>query len=65
LRKAGAKLVELKFSAQELAAYRERIMQAAADMAALPPDVSPADLPRGEDCAHCALAGHGLCPEDG
>jgi ATP-dependent helicase/nuclease subunit A len=65
LRKAGAKLVELKFSAQELAAYRERIMQAAADMAALPPDVSPADLPRGEDCAHCALAGHGLCPENG
>lgn len=65
LRKKGAELVELKFSAEELAAYRERIMQAAAHMAALPPDVSPADLPRGEDCALCALAGHGLCPEDG
>jgi ATP-dependent helicase/nuclease subunit A len=63
LREAGAKLIELKFSAGELAAYRARVIQAGADMAALKPDVKPTDLPRGEGCAECALAGHGLCPE--
>jgi ATP-dependent helicase/nuclease subunit A len=65
LREAGAKLVELDFSAEELTAYRERIIQAATDMAALPLEVKPSDLPPGPDCSQCKLAGYGLCPEDG
>lgn len=65
LREAGAKLIELSFSPEELAAYRERIIQAGADMAALPLDVKPGDLPPGPDCSQCKLAGHGLCPEYG
>lgn len=63
LREAGAKLVELNFSPEELNIYRDKIIQAAADMASWPPDISPSDLPPGADCSHCALSGHGLCPE--
>jgi ATP-dependent helicase/nuclease subunit A len=65
LREAGAELVELSFSAKELVRYRDRIIRAGSDMAALPLDVRPSDLPPGRDCAHCVLAGHGLCPESG
>ncbi len=65
LREAGAKLVELKFSPTELNAYRDKIIQAATEMASWPPDIRPSDLPPGRDCAHCVLAGHGYCPDMG
>ncbi|KMY67217.1 hypothetical protein AAU61_10045 [Desulfocarbo indianensis] len=65
LRQEGAELVELGFSAAELAEYQGKLIQAAKEIASLPLGVRPADLKPGPDCAQCALAGRGLCPEAG
>lgn len=60
----GSQLVDMCFSARELAQWRERVRQAGRDIAALPPGVQPADLPAGPGCpgGACPLRRAGLCP---
>jgi ATP-dependent helicase/nuclease subunit A len=62
LRPQGARLEFLEFSERDLQEYRDKVLQAAAGMAAIPPGAAPGDLPPGPGCdRECALARAGVC----
>jgi ATP-dependent helicase/nuclease subunit A len=62
LRRHDARLVEVPLGREELAAYQERALSAAAEMAAVGPGAMPEDLPAGPGCSPaCPLAAAGLC----
>ncbi|MFZ5587819.1 MAG: UvrD-helicase domain-containing protein [Thermodesulfobacteriota bacterium] len=55
---------ELTFTPAELRAWRTRLEEAGREIASLPGEMEPTDLPAGADCRGgraCPLAAHGLC----
>jgi hypothetical protein len=61
----GGRLAELRFSSEDLAQWRGRVLAAGREMAALPPQVRVRELPKGAHCRReaCAVGRAGLCPD--